>query len=211
MTTALYPAALLLELTRVVRATPWLLEVLHVIATDAPPKSYAAAGVIRNTVWDVLHGRHGAEPTGDIDVVYYDPACQRVTLEQRLKRRLPQYRWEVTNQATVHLWQSAKLGSPVEPYPSLAAALRSWPETATCVAVALGENGGLEVVAPFGLTDLFSMIVRPSPELRDPNAYRCRSRDKDWQTRWPRLTVLPLDAPLHSSSAGAIAGPRGPG
>jgi uncharacterized protein len=197
MTVAVGSADALRDLTSIVRETPWLLEILRTIAAAAPPGSYAAAGVIRNCVWDFLHGRRAAEPTGDVDVIYHDPACLRVLPERQLESSLPQYRWEVTNQATVHLWQSAKLGRFVPPYASLDAALRSWPETATAIAVALGENGGLEVLAPFGLTDLFSLIVRPSPHLCDLDAYRCRIRDKEWQARWPRLTVLPLDPPLH--------------
>ena len=183
-------------LARIVFEKAWLVDILRTIDAAAPPRAYAAAGVIRNTVWDFLHDRPESGPVSDVDVIYHDPAYSEADLEATLQSHLPQYRWEVTNQATVHRWQSAKLGRSLPPYESLDAALRSWPETATAVAVALGKHGELEVVAPFGLTDLFSMIVRPSPDLRDPDAYRCRVRDKNWTARWPRSTVLPLEPAL---------------
>lgn len=36
-------------------------------------------------------------------------------------------------------------------------ALSLWPETATAVAVRLLENNALEIIAPFGLDDLFEL------------------------------------------------------
>jgi hypothetical protein len=47
-------------------------------------------------------------------------------------------------------------------YESTEDAVRRWPETATNVAVPF-PGGKLEILAPFGLSDLFSMIVRPTP------------------------------------------------
>jgi hypothetical protein len=185
-------AELEIELERIVRATPWLLDVLDVVRGIGLPECYVAAGAIRNTVWDFLSGQADSRPLGDIDVVHFDPLDAHRDAEALLRYCRPQYCWEVTNQATVHRWQSALSGTPVTGYRSVADALERWPETATAVGVRLAVDGTMDIVAPFGLSDLFSMTVRPSPKLADPEAYRSRSKRKGWLVRWPTLRVLPL-------------------
>jgi hypothetical protein len=41
--------------------------------------------------------------------------------------------------------------------------MRYWPETATAVAVRRNDEDGCEVAAPFGVDDLFGLILRPTP------------------------------------------------
>lgn len=48
-----------------------------------------------------------------------------------------------------------------QPYLSSADAMTHWPETATAVGIRLGRDGEIEVEAPFGLDNLFNVIVRP--------------------------------------------------
>src|SRR5690348_687477 len=121
------------ELTQIVLGVPWLVEILHCVRDLAPSGSYVAAGAIRNTVWDFLHGRVTAAHHTDVDVVYFAPEDRSQEQEQehaeRLKNALPQYEWEVANQALVHEWQSAELGRAIAPYGSLESALSVWPET----------------------------------------------------------------------------------
>lgn len=64
-------------LQKIVNATPWLLEVLAAVRATGLPQAYVAAGCIRNTVWDSRHGRTCSAPSGDIDVVYFDPSMFR--------------------------------------------------------------------------------------------------------------------------------------
>jgi hypothetical protein len=180
------------ELKRIARATPWLMDVLDVVRAIGLPECYVAAGAIRNTVWNFLSGQTDSRPLGDIDVVYFDLSDDHPDAEAILGHCRPDYRWDVTNQATVHRWQSASSGSSVTGYQSVADALECWPETATAVGLRTTINGTMDIVAPFGLSDLFSMTVRPSPKLADPGAYRSRSEQKGWLDRWPTLRVLPL-------------------
>jgi hypothetical protein len=49
------------------------------------------------------------------------------------------------------------------------------------------------VLAPYGLDDLFAMVVQQSPAAADPDAYRSRLQEKRWLERWPRLTIRPRD------------------
>lgn len=152
------------------------------------------AGAVRNLVWDALHGHARPSPLADIDVAYFDDQDLRADVEQALQARLvalvPDRPWEVTNQARVHLWFEACFGRAVPPLPSLEATVASWPEYATAVGVTLDEEGGLRVIAPHGLDDLFGMVVRHNPVRASVETYRQRIADKRYTERWPRVTIL---------------------
>lgn len=125
--------------------------------------------------------------------IYFDPADVRNDAEHILRAALPGYTWELTNQATVHHWQSRATGRDIPAYVSVAASMASWPETATAVGVRLTDRGALELVAPHGLVDLFALTLRPSPVASDPRAYTSRLREKGWLVRWPRLRMVQAD------------------
>lgn len=188
------PPELELELQQrlelIIRASPWLLEALETIRSLALPDWYLAAGAIRNTVWDALHGSISLQPRSDLDVIYFDPADARNQAEDMLRAAFPEYVWEVTNQATVHRWQSEDTGCEIPAYVSIAASMASWPETATAVGVRLTDGGAMDFVAPYGLVDLFGLTLRPSPAASDPRAYASRLRQKAWRVRWPRLLIV---------------------
>jgi hypothetical protein len=154
------------------------------------PNGYIAAGAIRDAVWDAVMGHRQEERSSDVDVVYFDAFEAERDWSQLLARELPNVRWEVTNQATIHRWQSQVLGRPVQAYLCVSAAVRVWPETATAVAIRLTEGEQFEIVAPCGLTDLFDGIVRRNPETPDAEAFARRIKQKQWQRRWPSLRVL---------------------
>ena len=69
--------------------------------------------------------------------------------------------------------------------------MRYGPETATAVGVRLGQQGTIEVAAPFGLDDLFDLAVRPTQRFATDKhpVYVERIRAKRWQAIWPRLTI----------------------
>ena len=178
------------RLERIIRGTPWLLEVLETVRSLGLPDWYLAAGAIRNTVWDALHGRPSLEPQSDLDVIYFDPVNPGNNAEDTLRAAAPRYAWEVTNQASIHHWQSTATGRAIAAYDSIATAMASWPETATAVGARLSDHGAMEFVAPYGLVDLFALTLRPSPAASDPSAFASRLRQKAWHLRWPRLRIL---------------------
>ncbi len=77
------------------------------------------------------------------------------------------------------------------PYASSIDAMRHWPETATAVAVRRTEDDDCKIAAPFGLDDLFGLMLRPTPRFtrdrRDIFAERLRS--KQWTLSWPMLVA----------------------
>jgi hypothetical protein len=178
------------QLELIVRGTPWLVEALEAVRSLRLPESYLAAGAIRNTVWDALHGLTRSRPQSDLDVIYFDAVNLSDDAEDRLRAALPEYAWEVTNQASVHGWQSLATGRDIPAYDSIATSMASWPETATAVGARLSEQGVMEFIAPHGLVDLFALTLRPSPAASDPSAYTSRLRQKAWHLRWPRLVIV---------------------
>jgi len=150
---------------------------------------WIGAGLIRNAVWDHLHG-FCVEPIAgsDVDVVYCDlrdaSLGRDLTIEARLHDEFPAVPWSVHNQARM----SARDGSVT--YHNTEDAIRDWPETATAIAArTIGDR--VEVIAPLGVDDLVGLIVRPTPAFmgRLP-IYRNRLASKGWALRWPKLSFM---------------------
>lgn len=168
---------------------PARMHVLHSVRALGLPDCWVAAGFVRNGVWDHLHQRTPAPLSGDIDVIWFDPQqatqARDLALEAALHGQHSALQWSVKNQARMH-GRNGDL-----PYASATDAMRYWPETATAVGVRLGHDGAIEVAAPFGLEDLFNLLVRPTTRfLGDKRAiYLDRLNAKNWQAQWPLLTV----------------------
>lgn len=166
-----------------------MVAVLRAVRTLNLPDWWVGAGFVRSKVWDYLHGYARPTPLSDIDVIYFDPADTSEAAEKghelQLSGLLGGLPWSVKNQARMH----EKNGDA--PYRSSVDALSRWPETATCVAVTLTQDGRLKLAAPHGIADLVSLTVRPSPAFR-LEAYRDRVGRKGWQQKWPNLTFHDL-------------------
>jgi len=183
------------ELIRIAVNTAWFSRVLKAVAALGLPSWCVGAGAVRNLVWDHLHGCHEPSRLADIDVAYFDPddlsAEREADWQHRLQSAEPQYPWEVTNQARVHVWYETYFGYAVEPLRSLDEAVATWPETATSVGLTLQPNGAPRVIAPFGLADLFGMVVRRNPARVSLEQYRRRITEKRYAERWPRVKIIP--------------------
>jgi hypothetical protein len=155
---------------------------------------YAGEGCIAQTVWnyqlglDLLHG------ISDYDVVYYDDADLSEEAEQLIADKIRTaitisgINLDVNNQARVHLWYKNYFGNDIAPYNSVEEAINTWPTTATSVGVRL-EDGKLNVYAPFGLNDLFGMIVRANKTQITEKIYMDKVRK--WSAKWPSLKIIP--------------------
>jgi uncharacterized protein len=88
----------------------------------------------------------------------------------------------------VHQWYERRFGVPLQPYRSSEEAIATWPATATSIGVRSGPDG-LVVCAPYGLRDLFTLVVRPNKTLVTEAVYTAKA-DR-WRSTWPRLQVVP--------------------
>ena len=183
------PAEQLATLQALIASDHARMRVLRLVKDLALADCWVAAGFVRSAVWDYQH-RHDTSPLpDDVDVVWYDKeatASERDTaLEAALRSQDESLAWSVKNQARMHLRNDDR------PYRSATDAMRHWPETATAVAVRLGQQDVVEVAAPFGLDDLFNLVVRPTPRFMTDkrSIYLDRVRAKNWQATWPKLRI----------------------
>jgi hypothetical protein len=177
------------RLTERLLADPLRVRLLEALRTLALPDAWIGAGFVRDAVWDDLHARPPSPPAGDVDVVWFDARRRAPGRDRVLERRLcalAMADWSVRNQARMHT------GNGDAPYRDVGDAVRFWPETATAVAVRLRADGGLEVVAPYGLDDLFAGLIRPTPRFCGEKRaiVATRMSGKRWLERWPLLRVV---------------------
>jgi uncharacterized protein len=183
------------RLVTMARESNWFWPALVAVRSLHLPSWCIGAGAVRSLVWDSLHDFQ--TPTGltDIDVTHFDPQDLSTESDAKIQRRLNNFHpvapWEVTNQAAVHIWFEAVFGHPVEPLVSLEDAVASWPEFATSVGLTLRDDDSIDVIAPYGLDDLFAMVVRRNPARVSVDTYRKRIHQKQYQQRWPRVTIVP--------------------
>lgn len=179
----------LTALQALIAADPARMRILRMVRDLALPDCWVAAGFVRNCVWDHGHGRTPAALPADIDVIWFDAArataAHDAALESALLNHDKTLQWSVKNQARMH----GRNGDA--PYRSSTDAMRHWPETATAVGLRLGQGGGIDVAAPYGLDDLFNLAVRPTARFVGEKypLYLERIRSKRWQARWPRLRI----------------------
>jgi hypothetical protein len=185
---------LTIQLIEFAEKSNWLRPALVAVRELGLPSWCIGAGAVRNLVWDRLHGYEYPSTLADIDVAYYDATDVSIDRDRRLERRLaaayPAFDWDVKNQAGVHLWYESKFGRAVQPFESLYEAVASWPEIATSIGLTLRADDSIEVIAPHGLSDLFAMVVRHNPTRVSIETFRKRVQEKQYQTRWHRVTVI---------------------
>ena len=182
------------SLRRIIKNTPWFMRALRAVRSVAPLEACIGSGAVRNAVWDALHGYSKPSFLADVDVPYFDPDDLSETSEKRYEKWLvelePEFTWDVKNQAAVHLWFHKVFGHEVEPLRSIRDAAATWPETALAVTVGLREDDTVEITAPLGLDDLFSMVVRRNPRRVSVETYEKRIAEKRYSNRWPRVRIV---------------------
>ncbi len=174
------------RLREILRASPTLMGLLRCLRRLDIPQWRVVSGAVYQTVWNSLTGRDPNYGIKDYDIFYYHPDLSweaEDVIIQRVAAACPaplRDMVEVRNQARVHLWFHDKFG---EEYP----ALRSADEALTrfvcpgfAVGVRLEVDDHLDVVAPFGLSDLFALRLSPNPS-------------RPLATSWDRVTDSALE------------------
>ena len=179
----------------IVRADADLMALLERVRDMGLPQWRLVAGCLYLTVWNALTLRPRGTGIRDYDVAYYDAGDLSWEAEDAVIRRVTAETRncvgpvEVRNQARVHLWFEQRFGSCA--YPQLSSAdeaLQYYASIAHAVGVRLEANGQLDVVAPFGLNDVFDMIVRPNRALA--NAASFDSKAARMKAIWPEVVLV---------------------
>ncbi len=192
-----HPDELTPRLRALIRSSSLLMRALRAARTVDPPDWLIGGGVIRDRAWDHLHSSAQPRPSRDVDLAFFDPCSlegeRELSVHRELTARALDICWEVTNQASVHLWYPRVFGVEINPLTCSADAVATWPETATSIGIRLLGDDSLEIVAPCGLDDLFGLVQRRNPRLLTHEQYRRRVERLHISTRWPRVEIL--DAP----------------
>lgn len=176
------------QLIEIITHDSKLIAILQAVEKLNVKDAWVCAGLIRNKVWDVLH--ETSTSTNDIDVIYYDPSNTSLEkekqLESELESILPNQPWSVKNQARMHL------KSGFDSFTSSYDGVAHFPETPTAIAIRL-RNEELEIMAPYGLQDLFELRVKPTPSFQKNSKYYSvyleRMKKKKWDAIWEGLSI----------------------
>jgi uncharacterized protein len=182
------------RLIELIRSSSVLMGALRAGRTVEPPDWLIGGGVIRDRVWDHLHGYTRAAPSRDVDLVFFDPASPECEMERSVLKELtvlaPDICWDVTNQAQAHLWYPRIYGVELAPLRCSGDAVATWAETATAVAIRLMADDSIDVIAPCGLSDLFGLICRRNPRVVTAEQYHRRVARLQIAKHWPRVQIL---------------------
>ncbi|GEM_PF-328931 len=183
------------RLEEIVRSDPGLMDLLVRLREIGLPQWRLVAGCLYQTVWNVLTGRPRGTGIRDYDVIYFDPDDLSYEAEDRVIRRVADTTShgigpvEVRNQARVHLWFETRFLVPYRALSSADEALRRYASVVHAVGVRLDDDGRLDVLAPFGLDDLFGMVIRPNRALDNAESHTRKAIRA--QAIWPEVTVVP--------------------
>jgi hypothetical protein len=178
------------------RRSPLIGAVLDRWARLDLPDAWLVAGALAQTVWNDAFGHAPTHGIADVDIVYFDAADLSEEAEARHAQRVADLfadipvRFDVKNQARVHLWYAAKFGFEIAPYRSAQHAIDTFPTTATSIGLQL--NGATpRMHAFFGLDDMFGLIVRANKTLITQRIYEAKVQR--WLLFWPKLNVIAWD------------------
>lgn len=181
------------RLVEIVRADTGLMHVLTTARGLGLPDWRVFSGAVYQSVWNAVTGRPVGYGRKDFDLGYFDPDTSWDAEDVVIKRVAAAFEEpfrsdvEVRNQARVHLWFMDRFGEDYERLPDTDAALARFVAPAFAVGVRLEDDDTISVAAPFGLQDVFDMVIRPNPD---------RPLAKGWdkvvasaRDRWPELKI----------------------
>jgi uncharacterized protein len=183
------------ELERIVRADLHLMDLLRTAREINLPQWRVVAGCIYQSVWNVLTGRPRGTGINDYDLIYFDASDLSEGAEKAIERSVQSHLLafpapiEVRNQARVHLWFEGYFGVSYPPLRSADEAITRYASATHAVGVRLLQDDQLDVFAPFGLQDIFAMVIRPNYAL--PNRETHERKAARAKSVWPEVTVVP--------------------
>ncbi|AZO10350.1 MULTISPECIES: nucleotidyltransferase family protein [unclassified Mesorhizobium] len=179
----------------IVASDPLLSETLARVRALALPDWLVVSGALYNSVWNHLTGKPPGYGIKDVDLFYFDDADLSYEAEDAVIRRAAKQLQglalpvEVRNQARVHLWYPAKFGRECPRYTSASESVSYFASKTHAVGVRFNDAGELDLVAPFGLDDIFSFRITPNRVLDNQRTHEAKG--KRARETWPEIRVVP--------------------
>lgn len=170
-----------IELKEILNSSELFRECLDML--DGYPVSdiWLTGGIIRNIVWNKLHGYDETYGIDDIDVIFHSKYVSKI-----YDRKLSDYIISFTNQNDIHLWLNETFGTKFDRFESCEDALISY--TDTCSAILVRRvDGELDIKSHSGLGDLMRGVIRPIT-----NVPEMASQYKNRLIKWKLTTDYPL-------------------
>src|SRR5699024_6283337 len=176
------------KLKSIIENDIYMMSVLKAVEKLNLEDAWVCAGFIRNKVWPIspniptppnhLHVLHLAPPD--------PPPANDNPLAPHLHFLLPHHPSPVNIPPPMHL------KSDFKPFTSSYDGVAHFPETPTAIAVRI-YNRDIEIMAPYGLQDLFEMRVTPTPFFQEDNELHSifveRIKKKRWNEIWENLYI----------------------
>jgi len=170
---------------RAIFATEEFLPVLRAIRALKLPDWWLAGGAVRNTVWRTLFPEDCALTIKDFDIAFFDKNGTReneIAAREILLKEFPHLIFDVKNQASFGVWRPWHFT-----FESAGDGIAHWLHTATAVGIRLNDADEIEIFAPYGLTDLFGGVIRPTWHNADAEAAELKKMD--FLKKCPRLVT----------------------
>ena len=162
-----------------------LMPVLQLIKGTNLPDWWLAGGAVRNTVWRHLFPEQCTLTIKDFDVAFFDPDGTRdgeKQVKERLSLLLPFVDFDIKNQASFGVWRDWHFT-----FTSTEDGIRHWLHTATAVGIKIDEDDELAVFAPYGLSDLFNGIIRPTHY--NDTSEAAKIKEQEYLSKCPALKI----------------------
>jgi hypothetical protein len=183
-----------MDLQNVISRSQYLSNTLDFLKNYNREQIFIAAGAIAETVWNYLFDNELKYGIEDLDLIFFNNKDLSEKYENDIAKDLNKelkkidLSLDIKNQARVHLWYEAKFSHKISPIKSLEDSIERFPTTTTSIAIRYDENNQLELIAPYGLDDLFSGIIRPNKKQITEAIYYAKV--EKWTKKWPGLKVL---------------------
>ncbi|MBS1992374.1 MAG: nucleotidyltransferase family protein [Cyanobacteria bacterium SZAS LIN-3] len=164
--------------------------VLRAIRALGLPDWWLAGGAVRNTVWCKLFPADCRLTIKDFDIAFFDSGGtyeSEIAARDVLLKEFPHLVFDVKNQASFGVWRPWHFT-----FEGTADGIAHWLHTATAVGIRLNDADEIEVLASYGLSDLFEGVIRPTPHCAKAEAAELKKLDflskcpglvaRDWPT-----------------------------
>ncbi|HVO04511.1 MAG TPA: nucleotidyltransferase family protein, partial [Candidatus Cybelea sp.] len=179
-----------MDLITAALANPINRKILERLPALGAPNACLVAGSVYQALWNALSGRPAAEGVKDYDLFYFDGGDLSYEAEDAIIRRAQalfadlDVLVDVKNQARVHLWYPARFGGDYPQLTRVEDGIARFLVRSTCIGMMPQVEGGLRLIAPFGIEETRHGELRPNALWRPP-IERFRAKAASYVARWP--------------------------
>lgn len=182
------------DIVKAIKEDEWMMNLLKAVQKLNLPDWWICAGFVRSKIWDLIHDFSTRTPLPDIDVIYFDvnntDELEEKKIEEKLKYLIPDIPWSVKNQARMNVINN------MTPYVSSVDGISKFPETVTALGVKLDGKENIQLTAPWGITDVVNLEVKPTPYYLESKErfeiYVNRVTKKNWKSIWDKVQVYKI-------------------